>query len=74
MKTLTKNLLAFAVISALSLSASGASACDGMKDHARADDGAKSQAANDSGGKAAGKTEGKTKAGKSRAEDGANKS
>ncbi len=79
-KTLKTHVIALAVAGAFTFSAAAASACDGMKEHARADD-TKSQASNDgdktgatSGAKTGAKS--KTKAGesKSRSEDGANKS
>jgi hypothetical protein len=66
------NLLALAIAGMFSLSAAAASACDGMKDHARA--GGDTQAKNESGGKAAGKSKEKAGATKSRTDDSGNKS
>jgi hypothetical protein len=70
--TSTRNLLALALAAMFSLSAAAATACDGMKDHARA--GGDTQAKNENGGKAAGKSKEKTGATKSRTDDSPNKS
>ena len=70
--TSTRNLIAIALAAMFSLSAAAASACDGMKDHARA--GGDTQAKNENGGKTAGKSKQKSGATKSRTDDSANKS
>lgn len=72
MTKLTRTFLALAIAGMFSLSAAAASACDGMKDHARAD--TDTQAKNENGGKAAGKSKEKTGATKSRTDDSASKS